>query len=374
MSILKDWRFLDSAKITTIVQGLADQLDRDQQLVFLNRTAVVDADDDEITGKWKGNVFAADVIADDQAAVVYESGSMQFVTNTIPNLKIGQSIGQTMLNRIMRMSRNLASTFDSRFFTDWENTVSESLVTGIRERINFLICSMQMDATTYNRMGIDLRGNGWGMPADLKVTTGVDWSDSVNSTPITDLQSVLVDTAPDIYGETYNRVTMSGKAFKYLVNSAEFQNKIKGELRYAFGTGQINTKDTVQMRSLLANILNVEIEIVETTFWERANNGAKTRSKVLPTNKVILSRSEDDNNRNAMDFANGIVTESVVGTMLGEEGFDGESFGPIAYYTSKNDMNPPGITAWGVQRGFPRKHRETCTAVLTVGSGSNWNS
>ena len=372
MSVLKNWRFLDSAKITTIVQALADQLERDKQLTFLSRTPVVAADDDEITGKWKGTIFAADVIADDQEAVVYESGSFQFTANTIPNLKLGKSVGQSMLNRVMRMQKNLSNTFDSSFFTDWENTVAEDLVQGIRERINFLVCCMQMDATTYNRMGINMTGTGWGMPSDLKVTAAADWSDNANSTPITDLQTIMNRTAPDTYGERYNRVTMSIRAFTYLTQSAEFQNRIKGVLRYAFGTQQINTGDTGQMQQLLADILNATIEIVDTTFWERSNNGAKTAARVLPYNKVILSSTNDDGNRAVMDFANGVVTESVVGTMLGEEGFNGESFGPIAYYTGNTSLNPPNITVWGVQRGFPRKHRETATAVLTVGSGNNW--
>jgi hypothetical protein len=179
----------------------------------------------------------------------------------------------------------------------------------------------------------------------------------------------------DVYkrqGERYDRVTMSTRAFTYVTQSAEFQNRIKGVLRYAFGTQQINTGDTGQMRQLLSDILNATIELVDTTFWERSNNGAKTRARVLPYNKVILSSTGDDNNRSTMDFANGIVTESVVGTMLGEEGFNGEAFGPIAYYTGNTSLNPPNITVWGVQRGFPRKHRETATAVLTVGSGNNW--
>lgn len=370
--LLRGNRFLDSAKIQSLVQTLADQLDMNQNLWFLNKTEIVDADDEDIVGKWKGQVYAADIIADDQKAVVYESGSFEFVTNSIPNLKVGQRVNQSMLNRLMRMSRNLGQSNDVKFFTDWENTLAENLVEGVRQRVNALICAMHMDSFTYDRLGVKLSGVGWGMPSDLKVTVGTDWSDTTNATPITDIQVVAVDTAPDTYGEQFDYVVMSSRAFKYVTQNAEFQNRIKGELRYNFGTGQINVRDTGAMKQLLSNILGMDIIIYDATYWTRANNGAKTRERVLPYNKVIFGSNADNNNRNAMDFANGIVTESVVGSFTNEEGFSGEAFGPISYYTSEENLNPPSITAWSVLRGFPRKHRETCTAVLTVGSGNNW--
>lgn len=371
--VLHGFQFLNSVKISMIVQTLADELDSNQNMLFLNRTAVVNADDDEIIGQWKGAIYAADIIADDQEATTYESGELKFVTSSIPNIKIGASLGQKMINRLDRLQRNLGQANDLSFFTDWENTLAANLVEGTRQRINYLICAMQCDGLGYNRLGVNLSDVSWGMPADLKVTVATDWSDLVNSTPITDLQTVMVDTAPDVYGEQYNRITMSSRAFKYVTQGAEFQNRVKGELRYAFGTGQLNLKDTSAMRQLLSNILNAEIEVYDSTFWERSNNGTKTRSRVLPYNKVILSNTQDDNNRGAMDFANGVVTESIVGSALGMEGFSGESFGPISYWTGNPDLNPPEIKAWCITRGFPRRLRETCTSVLTVGSGSNWS-
>ena len=368
--LIRGWRFLDSVRINTIVRTLADTLEQQQQLVFLNRTPIVDADDDEIVGKFRGQVFAADIIADDQEAVVYESGSFEFVTTSIPNLKIGQRLSQGMINRLARLRRGLGQQNDLRFLTDWENTMAENLVIGIRQRINALICAMQIDSLNYNRLGVKLENATWGMPADLKVTPAVTWDTPATATPIADLQIVALESAPDTYGEVYNRATMSSKAFRYLTQTAEFQNRISGELRYNFGAGQLNVRDSGSMRQLLANILGMEIEIYDGTYWERNNNGAKVRTRVLPANKVILSNTGDDNAREAMDFANGIVTESVVSTLIDQGNIGGESFGPVSYYTGNTDLNPPDLRAWAVARGFPRKHRETATAVLTVGAFS----
>jgi len=369
MALIRGWRFLDSARINRIVQTLATDLEGRQPLVFLARTPVVDTDDDEIVGKFKGQVFAADIIADDQEAVVYDTvGQFQFVATNIPNLKMGSRLGQGMINRLARLRRNLPQTNDMRFLTDWENNVAEMLVTGIRQRINSLICAMQLDTLNYNRFGIKLENANWGMPADLKLTSAVGWNNAATATPLTDLQVIAQEVAPDTYGEIYNRVTMSSKAFRFLTQTTEFQNRISGELRYNFGAGQLNVRDAGAMRQLLANILGLEIEIYDGTYWERANGGARTRTRVLPSNKVILSNSGDDNNREAMDFANGVVTESIVSGIIDEGNIGGEQFGPISYYTGNTDLNPPDIRAWAVARGFPRKHRETATSVLTVGS------
>jgi len=369
--LLKGWRFLNSVKINMLVRTLADQLEMRQRLIFLERTEIVDADDSDIIGKYKGQVFAADIIADGQEAVTYESGSFEFVNNTIPNLKIGHPLTQGVINRLQSLRRTATPTVaDNDFIRNWESQTAETLVMGLRHRINSLICGMQLDGTGYNRLGIDLTSVTWGMPSDLKVTSAVSWDTPATATPISDMQLIITEVGPDNYGEQYNRVTMGAKAFRFLTQTAEFQNRISGELRYNFGTGQLNTRDTGAMLSLLSNILGVEVEVYDGTFWERTNNGAKVRSRVLPANKVIFSSSEDDNNRMAMDFANGVVTESIVGSVLGLSGFTGEQFGPVSYYTGNYNLNPPDLVAWAVVRGFPRKLRESCTAVLTVGSFS----
>jgi hypothetical protein len=69
-----------------------------------------------------------------------------------------------------------------------------------------------------------------------------------------------------------------------------------------------------------------------------------------------------------MDWANAVVTESIVGSMVDMPfgGFDGPQAGPVGYVTSPNtDLNPPNLTLWGVARGFPRKHKLGANAVLT---------
>lgn len=385
MALIRGWRFLDSARINKVVRTLVDELEAAgmRNLLALQRTPIVNADDDEIVGRFKGQFFAADVIADDQEAVVYDTmGRFEFVSTNIPNIKMGSRIGQKMIDRLARLRRNLAGANDVRFFTDWENTIAEQLIVGVRQRINSLICAMWLDSGDYNKYGIVLKDVDWGTPTQLKseLAGGERWSLDNGSTANTaagnsmgNIQIMLNEVAPDTFGENYNRITMSSKALRFLTQTTEFQSLVAGELRYEFksaGAGTsgsaMNVRDAGMMRQMAANILGIEIEIYDGHFYSQGNVGSRVQERYLPENVIIFSNTENDNDSNVMDFANGIVTESVVSELVGNGGIGGEAFGPIAYYTGNTDLNPPDIRAWAVARGFPRKHNETAIATIKV--------
>lgn len=393
MAVIRGWRFLDSGRINRVVRTLADELEAAgmRNLLALQRTPVVNADDDEIVGKFRGQFVAADVIADDQQAVVYNTvGQFETTTNTIPNIKMGSRIGQKMIDRLARLRRNLATPNDIRFFTDWENTIAESLIVGVRQRINALICAMWLDDGDYNKYGLIMRDVSWGTPAGLKkVLTLTDrWSTDGGATAnvagtniLGNILEMVNTTGPESYAEGYNRITMSSKAFRFMSSTTDFSNWVGGELRFNFqapasgssGTGlnsagQIQSiqRDAGLARNLTANMLGLEIEIYDGHFYSEGNAGKRAQERYLPENVIIFSSREDDNDSNAMDFANGIVTESIVSDLVGNGGIGGEAFGPVAYYTGNTDLNPPDIRAWAVARGFPRKHRETATATMQI--------
>jgi hypothetical protein len=393
MAVIRGWRFLDSNRINRVVRTLADELEAAgmRNLLALQRTPVVNADDDEIVGKFKGQFVAADVIADDQQAVVYNTvGQLETVTNSIPNIKMGSRIGQKMIDRLARLRRNLSTPNDIRFFTDWENTIAEQLIVGVRQRINALICAMWLDDGDYDKYGLVMQNVSWGTPAGLKkVLTSTDrWSTDGGSTAnvggtniMGNILEMVNTTGPEGYAESYNRITMSSKAFRFLSATTEFSSWVGGDLRFNFqvassgnsGTGLDSQgrimpllADAGTARRLTANMLGIEIEIYDGYFYSEGNAGKRATERYLPENVIIFSNSEDDNDNNAMDFANGIVTESIVSDLVGQGGIGGEAFGPIAYYTGNTDLNPPDIRAWAVARGFPRKHRETATATITV--------
>jgi hypothetical protein len=84
---------------------------------------------------------------------------------------------------------------------------------------------------------------------------------------------------------------------------------------------------------------------------------------------VILADSSDFGNQEAWDFANGRVMETMDGLVpdIIGGGFGGTREGPVSYATAGNPQgNPPGQVLWAVQRGFPRKHRESANAVIAI--------
>jgi hypothetical protein len=363
--MLQGQRFLNSARIAMIIMTLAAKLDLARPLRFLNRVQSVNAFDDEIIGRFTGQVFAADIIADDQEAVTYEAGKLELVVTGIPNVKLGSRIPQAMLNRMASMTARGGTATEENAMTAFENRLAENLVLGVRQRQNALVCAMMVDDLVYDRFGVKIIGS-FGTPADLKATPVTPWT-STSATPITDIQT-MVNYAATVYGQVYNRFELSQQDFLYMVKTTEFKNQATALYRTAIDVAAVNTGNIPLMRRIAGDLLNMTIEIEDATYNERQPNGKIMRKRVLPEGKVLLSNSEDDNNQMVMDLANGIVTESLVAGLTGNapEGLGGEQFGPLGYYTGRPDLNPPDVTGWGVARCFPRKHVPEATAVLTV--------
>lgn len=360
--IITNNQFLSNTRITAIIREVEESYQRDLPLTFLDRTATEDAEDSEITGSYTGRVLAADVIMDDQAAVIYDTGQFEFVTNAIPNLKLGQRVTQAKMNLLRRMGRGLVGRDESGMLEQWMVTIGKNLRRGVDERKNALIAAMNLDLLTYDRFGIKLSVN-WGMPANLKVTPTVPWTTAATATPITDILT-LKDFARTTYGERYDRVTMATSDFRLVVATTEFKNLIVGVMGQPVTATAYNALDP-KNESWFSQMIGMTVEFEDKVFWEQSPAGVTASTRVQPEGKVLLSTKGDDNNGAAMDFANAIVNESMVSEIVGgNDTIGGETYGPTAYW--EGGLNPPNLICWGVARGFPRKQRKTCTAVLTV--------
>lgn len=363
MAVPTQWRFLSNARINRIVGRLAAKLEIERPLVYLDRLNLVPALDDELTGRFTGKVFAADIVADEQVAMVYESLSLDVVTDVIPNLKFGQRIGQRLWNRLKQLAANPVQGGEDAL-AQWERNVAQNLVLGVRQRMNALACAMMLDSLTYNRLGVQISGASWGMPSNLKVTPGTAWATAATATPINDILSIQ-QVAQTNYNVTFTKMTLSSTNFWEMVATTEFASKVALQLHagFAITSANLKVKDTQAMRTIAQQLLGMEIVIDDATYNTRNNAGTITSTRVLPANKVLLSRTADERDNSVMDFANGQPME----TEMVEELQQG-AFGPVAYYTPQShDANPPGWNVWAVARAFPRKFVPEATAVLTVG-------
>jgi hypothetical protein len=368
---------LSSVRINAIMAGLQDNRDLPRQLLFLNRTPVIPATDAEILARMVDRVLIADVIANDQPALVYASGKLNFETYIIPNLKLGSAISQEMINQLHSMAGNAVTVRSPNgepvnFFENYRNNKIANLLLGVRQRMEALIIGMAIDQAMYDRLGIKFNGT-FGMPADLKVVVTTGW-DSTSATPVTDVWT-LKNIAQRRYGIMYNRMTLSTQAFQYAIATTEFQNKAKPFLNVNLGASPftvLNISNYMQYLPLAANVFGCEIELYDARYWVQGEDGINFSQPFLPIVDVVLSSTESDNDASVMDFANAVTSESLVsalipGSMIGG-GLDAQ-FGPIGYATSPNtDLNPPNVTLWGAARGIPRKKYQQATAVLRVGS------
>lgn len=361
---------LSVARINQVMQALQDVRELPGQLVFLNRTKVVPAVDGEIMARFIGRVMIADLIADDAGAVTYNYQKVQLERTAPPNLKVGQNMTQAMINQLnaLTASGGVGSVLENELFATNMMGIISNLRLGVRQRMEALIVAMHIDSYSYDRFGIKLSGVGWGMPSDLNVVPAIPWTD-ITATPVSDIQTLLL-TASVRYGKVYNRLTMSTQAFRYMTNTTEFQTKAKLILLPTLFGAAINQLDLRTNQKVAETLLGCTIVLYDQRFWSQDEAGNVTSAPYLPINKVILDDTSNDNNGAVQDFANGVVTETIVNSMMGGGTigqFTGGSVGPVGYATCPNNLNPPNITFWGVGRGFPRKYELQANAVFTIG-------
>ena len=361
---------LQSIRLTRIMRAIQDVRELPADLVFLGRTSVVPALDGEIMGRYVGRVQIADLVADDAQALTYVSGHMTLETTTVPNIKHGATLTQAWLNQLAAMRAGGATQGDGGIWSDYENQTEDSLLLGIRQRMEALIVAMACDSLSYDRFGITLSAVTWGMPADLKITVATAWTDAANATPVQDLL-LAAREAQVRYGIVYRRVTLSLAAFLDMIATTEFQNQARMFLAPNVSFVNLVQANTDYMRQLAANVLGFELVIYDQRYWTQDETGARTSAAYLPINLVILDTPANDHDLTVTDFANGVVTESIVAGLLPNNivgQVPANARGPISYATAPPDLNPPNVQIWGVARGFPRKHLLQANAVLTVGN------
>lgn len=366
------FELLRAVRVNAIMETLQDRRLLPSGLLWSSRIPDVPAVDGEILASYTGYVVISDMIADDAEAVTYQNAKFQYETNTVPNIKHGFGMTQEMLNQLLGLmaAGNTPGLDFLGSFQAWENRTIDQLLLGIRQRKEALRVSMLIDGLSYDRLGIKMQNVSWGMPSDLKVTPAVAWTDATNATPVADLLAVR-ERGQTRYGIDLRRATMTLTAFKYLIATNDFKNRLPLIVGSNVNVNTLPAQNTEFMRNLAQNVLGMDIEFYDGRYWTQHESGALTSAPFLPINKVILTDPNNDGLPQAWDFANGIVTESIVSSLAATNivgGFGGPVRGPVAYATVPPSLNPPNITYWGVARGFPRKHLKQSSAVLTVGT------
>lgn len=347
-------------------------------MLWDSRVPEQSATDAEIIATITGQIYLADIVADDAKAILKPGNKVRIESAEIPNIKHGAPITQDALNtleQINRLNIGLGSP-EVRSFDAYVSRTIRDLISGVVKRVHMLKVAMVADVLNYDANGIKLENMSFGMPSDLKLTPSDPWSDSTNGTPITDILD-LISTAQTKYNVVYNRVTMSRTAFRHMIATDEFTDLAANMMPAGFDFTAIPVSADGSLISVAEKVLGmnaarqaITIEIDDSAAMSVNGAGTVATERYMPEQYVILSNSAFDGDPSIWRFANGIVTESIVSSILGGAGPIGGmpiTEGPIGYATSPNtDLNPPKITCWGVQRGFPQKFIKTASARITA--------
>lgn len=361
---------LAQTRIQGIIDEISDVRQQPEQLLWVNRIPSVPALDEEILGRYTNRTMIADLVAEDQVAVVRAPQPIRLTQTKIPKLKHGEKITEKQLGLMSRIESNLASARERSIFDDYITNSLMLLKLGVLHRMEAIHNAMLMDSFSYNKLGLIISGVGWGMPSDLKVTIGTAWSTSATATPVADILAVR-RVGREKYGIDLNRVTLTTTDFLEMIQTVEFRavaSALRGwDLTAAGGTVlPVNNMD-LQLRVASQVLGGMIVEINDRQYWDESLYGVQAASNYQTVGKIVLTTTAADNNPQYWDWANGEIIEALVDAMFGgamamESGMEG----PLAYATVGDpNLNPPGPLLWGVGRGFTRKHKEAASAVLT---------
>lgn len=370
--------YFNTVRVNRVMRKFQDVREVPQDLLFLRRTPVVPATDNEITARYVIRAQIADIITDDSPSVVYRNGRFDFITHSIPKIKHGVSYNEEIIRQIMALADN-GIRADAGAGVDFLGNILdravENLLLGIRQRWEAMIIGMKLDSIHYDRLGVKIDA-AWGMFQDLKITTAVPWTDAANATPVNDLWAVKL-LGRRRYGKRYDRATMTTGAFQAMIATAEFQAKARSALAPNVSYAVIAPSNLQYQMTIAESITGMTIELYDGRYWSEDENGTRNSYNLLPTNRVIVEEKAADNDPSSCDLANAVTTESVVGTGLpntgnqmatGGGGFRGGMVGPTAYTYIPPNLDPVQMVLYGVARSFPRKWDQASNAVLTVGN------
>lgn len=376
--MIESFQPLSAQRLTAFMPALQDVRDLPQALWFSSIHPVVNASDAEIIARYIGVAQIADIITDDAQANIYSWGRFQTETNNLPNLKVGMNLTQAQINLLTTlMMQGGAVVAPGSPMANFLGNLAMLGDLGVRQRIESLLIAAYLDDFSYDRFGVKLTGVKWGTPAQLKATPSTPWTTAGSATPVSDILN-MQQIGLQQFGRMYDRAIMSTSAFQYLINTTDFINRA----RVAYSINPTISATTLSLDNIQSwidraiPILGLrQIKLYDARYRTQDTTGAVTSVRFLPANKVILSSIDNDNMPQVLDFANAVVTESIVANLVPTQMvgmLPPGTYGPVSYATPTNvNLNPPGITVWAAARGWTRKWDQAMNAVLTVGSFSD---
>lgn len=362
-------QILDNLRYTKIVKDFAVQQEEAKPLTFLNRVKEVEVFNElDIIAKITKGTVAANLVLNDAKAVVVQPPKYQVTPRLfeVPNLKIGTRVNQNDLEEYDKRKKMHPEMPE---FRDWELSLAEQGVDGIRMLQNVMCLGMMLDSFSYDRFNVSTSST-FGMPNDLKVTlTGADQITMANlstATPIDTIQALNYH-AQITYGITYDHVDMSPELFQILIKTDEFKEKLRFARQLPDNVPvPIAQFDLEGAKAQFTEASGFTVNLESKNVRYEDNDGGITTSRLFPVNKILLSSKNDWNTGDAYDFGVTVPSEAKFSALDDTVPTLPQVPGIVSYYTFEPSYNPPSYVAWSVKKGYPRKNVLESTAVITA--------
>ena len=315
-----NWEILAASRLTAVLDELRNETEINAELRFLARTPVRPATDEELMGRFRGDILISDIVMEGSRALVKNTDRFTTETWRIPKIKHGILVDEHILNLLNRINAGGAIANDRGLLTNYVLRKEAAIISGIDQRLNALVVAMQLDAFSYSRGGVIITSASWNVPAVFKSTVVTPWS-TTTATPITDI-TTQAESDRINWGEVRNRITLSTKALNYIYATDEFKAKAQLFSMMTFPAGSFPLTVGQQFELLQRILAGFTIETEDARYWDQLDDGSIASAPYLPQNKVILGNTADDNREAASFIGNAIVPETTVASLVNMPGVD----------------------------------------------------
>jgi hypothetical protein len=212
-----------------------------------------------------------------EASIASRDGASK-VSGEIPPIKRKIPLGERALIALRREGAGDSQLVSNQLFADMDNMIDSVLARAEK---------MRMDAVANGAMQLNENGLimnvDYGVPETHKVTlSGTDlWSDTANSTPITDIQD-WTEQVVSTSGVRPTRALTSNTIIGHLLKNAQVRTMIYGD------NGGSRAVSLNQLNELLQTLNLPQVATYDLQVRNQSESGVITSSRFFPVQKFVL--------------------------------------------------------------------------------------
>lgn len=232
---------------------------------------------------------AADVVSMDSSLPLKKRGSVAKTSGEIPKIGMKLYLTESQMSRlnILRNTPGMESQFIADIFAD-----TDRCLLGVNEQLEKMFLEGLSTGVTViddtENVGLGIRID-YGYPASNGYGVTTPWSDSADSTPISDIENVI--TSASVRGDMPTVMWMNRSTYNQFISSAQVKTNYY-PLVGAINAAKMPNLTQSNVDQMLTDKFGITIQIVDRTIMlER--DGVRTPFKPWADNKVIFTSSTE---------------------------------------------------------------------------------